>query len=239
MTNQRIFPAAQPLAELISEGQAKRQAYIQENPAFADIYRDPAITYTRLYETARKRLEQPDMLPLAEAARRMKLAPEAALRKANRGQLVLIDIEGVQAVPDWVLDRRGRIKPFQAAIAREFAASGKEFIKFMSYLKFMGEQSLQFQTELPRASLKDVFRAVGITQGSCQVMVETPMFEAADRAPKNAVIMAAFINQMGAELTRIGGMGNPNEGGFSEEFLDRYVPKNIPGRDRWKCEFLI
>jgi hypothetical protein len=86
--------------------------------------------------------------------------------------------------------------------------------------------------------MKDVFRAVGIKQGSCQVRVRTPMFEAADRALKNPVIMAEFINQLGAALTRIGGMGNPNEGGLSDEFLAQYVPTDIPHRDRWKREIL-
>ena len=167
----------------------------------------------------------------------MKLSPQALIRKADRGQLVLLEIEGVQAMPDWVLDRQGRVKPFQLAIAREFAASGQqEFFKFISYLKFMDEQALEFETDLPKSTMKDIFRAVGITQGNCRVLVRTPMFEAADRACKDRVIMSEFINKMGAALTRIGGMGNPNEGGLSEDFLTLYVPADIPGRNRWKID---
>lgn len=237
MAATRIFPISQPLAQLISEREALNVQRRQKNPEHAHLYRDASLIYTQIYERALTALSSHGMLPVAQAATRMNLTSEALLRKADRGQLVLFEIEGMQIVPDWVLDRQGRVKPFQLAIAREFAASGQqEFFKFMSYLKFMGEQTLEFQTALPKASLKEVFRAVGIKQGSCRVLVRTPMFEAADRAAKNRVLMAEFINQLGAALTRIAGMGGPNEGGISAEFLARYVPLDLPGRDRWKID---
>ncbi|MFN3826577.1 MAG: hypothetical protein ACK4NR_03015 [Micavibrio sp.] len=230
----RIFPAAEPWAEKEAAVVARKQAALDTGDLLAHRYAGVEV-YRRYYDEALARLDQLDMLSLEQAAARMKTTPDALCRKADRGQSLLIEIEGRQAVPDWTLDARGRVKPFHLAIAREFAEGGQHgFFKFMSYLAFMGEQTLEFRAELPKKSLKDVFRAVGIKQGSCQVLVRTPMFEAADRALKNSVIMGEFINKMGAAVTRIGGMGNPNEGGLSEAFLNRYVPANIPQRDRWQ-----
>lgn len=237
MADKRIFPAPQPFTELEAGVKTRLDEAVRTGNPMARHYAGPEV-YRRFYDGALSRLEQPDMLPLDQAAERMNLTPETLLRKADRGQVILIEIEGVQVVPDWALDSRGRVKPFHAAIAREFARDGHthSYFKFMSYLEFMGEKTLEFITDLPKRSMKDVFRAVGITQGSCQVRVRTPMSEAADRALKSPVIMAAFINQLGEALTRIGGMGDPNEGGLSEEFLARYVPADLPHRDRWKRE---
>lgn len=229
----RIFSIVEPWTEREAAVIAKKKAALDNGDAWAA--RSAGVeVYRRYYDEALARLDHLDMLPLGKAADRMKTTPEALIRKADRGQLVLIEIEGRQVVPDWTLDARGRISPFHLAIAREFAEGGQhDFFKFMGYLSFMGDKTLEFKTELPRKSMRDVFRAVGIRQGSCQVLVSTPMFEAADRALKNSVIMAEFINQMGAAVTRIGGMGGPNEGGLSDSFLNRYVPANIPQRDRW------
>ncbi|MBI2233905.1 MAG: hypothetical protein HYU57_02715 [Micavibrio aeruginosavorus] len=239
MNNQRIFTAAQPFADVVAKVNARREAALRDNDPAAALYAGVDV-YRREYDTALSRLDQADMLLLDRAAARMGIFPKALLEKADQGRAVLIEIEGRQAVPDWTLDARGRVKPFHLDIAREFAESGQQhYFKFMSYLQFMGEKTLEFRTELPKRSLKDVFRAVGITQGSCAVLVRTPMFEAADRALKNRVIMDAFLNNMGAALTRIGGMGNPNEGGVSEGFLARHVPADLPNRERWKREFQI
>ena len=238
MTSTRIFAIAEPWVACEANAVARKQKAKDDKLAWADRMAGPEV-YRSYYDKALKRLEQLDMLPLHQASARMNATPEALLRKADRGQLVLIELEGVQVVPDWILDSRGRVKPFHLAIAKEFSESGQQqYFKFMSYLKFMSEESLEFRTDLPRKSMKDVFRAVGIKQGACHVHVRTPMFEAADRALKNRVILAEFINRMGAALTRIGGMGNPNEGGLSEEFRARYIPVDLPGRDNWKREFL-
>lgn len=238
MMNKRIFPAVTPFANLEADIKARIEKATQQNDPLARHYAGPE-TYRRFYDSAIQRLSQPDMLPPEKAAARMGLTEEELLRRADQGKLVLIEIEGMKAVPDWVLDSRGRVKPFHLAIAHEFAESGKnDYFKFMSYLKFMGNETLEFSTDLPKNSLKDVFRAVGIRQGSCRVLVRTPMFEAADRALKNRVIMSEFVNHLGASLTRIGGMGNPNDGGLSEEFIARYVPHDLPHRDQWKREFL-
>lgn len=236
MNNQRIFPAVKPFADVAADVNAKREAALRNNgPRYAGVE-----VYRRFYDTALGRLDRADMLPPEQAAARMGISPEALIEKADRGRVVLIEIEGKQAVPDWTLDARGRAKTFHLDIAREFAESGQQqYFKFMSYLQFMSEKPLEFRTDLPKRSLKDVFRAVGITQGSCSVLVRTPMFEAADRALKNRVIMDAFLDHMGAALTRIGGMGNPNEGGVSEGFLARHVPADLPNRERWKREFQL
>jgi len=227
-----------PFANLEANVNARIEEATRKNDPLAKHYAGPE-TFRRYYDSAIQRLTRPDMLPPEKAAARMGLTEAELLLKADQGKLVLIEIEGMKAVPDWVLDSRGRVKLFHLAIAQEFAESGKNnYFKFMSYLKFMGEETLEFSTDLPKKSLKDVFRAVGITQGSCRVLVRTPMFEAADRALKNRVIMNEFANHLGASLTRIGGMGNPNEGGLSEEFIARYIPRDLPHRDRWKREFL-
>lgn len=238
MNNQRIFPAAKPFVDVAADVNAKREAALRDNDPLATLYAGVEY-YRRDYDTALRRLDQADMLPLEKAAARMGISSEALIEKADRGRVVLIEIEGEKVVPDWTLDARGRAKAFHLDIAREFSESGQQYFKFMSYLQFMGEETLEFRADLPKRSLKDVFRAVGITQGSCSVLVRTPMFEAADRALKNRVIMAAFLDHMGAALTRIGGMGNPNEGGVSEGFLARHVHADLPNRERWKRELKL
>lgn len=233
----RIFPATEPWAVREAAVIEQYQRAKVEDPLFADRYPQPE-TYRCHYDDALKRLDQLDMLPLDQAAARMNITPAALLRKADRGQTVLIEIEGVQVVPDWIAKRRGKALEFHLDVAREFSKNGqREHFKFMNYLNFMGGlEQLEFKAPLPQKSVKDVFRAVGITQGTCQVLVCTPMFEAADRSLKNRAIMIEFVNRMAAALTVVGGMGDPKVGGVSDQFLDRYVPLDMPGRDRWKIE---
>ena len=235
MKTQRIFSVPFTWAQCLEAHQAERAARQRPHD------RDASDIYRRLYDEALRRLDQLDMLPLDKAAAKMGITPGALIRKADRGGIVLIELEDKQVVPDWVLDTRGRIKQFHLAIAREFIHSGKtDFFKFMGYLKFMGKDTLEFRVnDLPKRSIKDVFRAAGITQGSCHVHVRTPMFEAADRARRNPVVMTAFVDALGSALTRIGGMGNPNEGGLSPEFIRDYIPQDIPHRKRWERELDI
>lgn len=231
MTN-RIFKAVEPFAEVEARvladlaGLDERRARHHAKP---EIYR-------RLYDEALKRLQQGDMLPLDKAAERMRLTPAAILRKADRGQVVLIDMEGVQCVPEWTLDKAGRIKTFHLAVAREFAESGQnEFFKNMSYVNFMGK-SMEMGGSVPQRRLPEIFRAAGVKQGQARIILTVPMTEIVNRAPENKKIMAGLVAELGSALTRIGGMGNPNEGGLSDEFLARYVPADMPNRDRWKRE---
>lgn len=234
----RIFPPAQPWVELEAEVIARKQKAKDDKIEWADRMAGPEL-YLKYYDEARARLDQLDMWSVEKAAAHLKITPEALIRKADRGQMVLIEIEGVKAVPDWVAKRRGKALQFHLDIAREFGESGdkNQYFRFMSYLRFMGGlEALEFKTELPQKSVKDVFKAVGITQGSCQVLVRVPMFEAADRGAKSPLIMKEFINKMGAALTRVGGMGNPNEGGLSDAFIERYIPAGAPERNHWKRE---
>lgn len=231
-----IFTAVESFQDLEARIKAREEEAALRQDPLAGHYAKTGM-YRKIYDLALQRLGQLDMLSLAQASARAGLSPEALRRKAERGQVVMIDMEGVKALPDWQFDGRGRIKPFHLAIAREFSqCESHDYFKFMTYLDFMGHQTLEFTADLPRSSLQDVFRAVGVTQGSCRVLVRTPMFEAADRARRNPALMAAFIDRMGAAITRIGGMGNPNEGGFSDDFLHKYVPASIPHRDRWRRE---
>ncbi|MCM2344956.1 MAG: hypothetical protein NDJ24_10400 [Alphaproteobacteria bacterium] len=232
-----IFAVAEPFSAVETQVLARYDALVKEGNPMAERYAKVP-RYREFYDQALLRLQQLDMLSLEQAALRTHLTPDSLLRKINRGQAVMIEVEGVRSLPDWQFDSRGRVKPLHLAIAREFARDGHthSYFKFMAYLEFMGDKTLEFTTDLPKRSMKDVFRAVGITQGICQVKVRTPMFEAVDRALKSRVILAELINQMGAALTRIGGMGGPNEGGLSDEFLDKYVPTDIPQRDRWRRE---
>lgn len=232
---QRIFPASVPLTQCLEGYQAYRAEQQCLYPKRRD--RDHSDIYRGYYEQALNRLDQLDMLPLETAAARMNLTPAALRHKADRGGIVLIELEDRQVVPDWALDTRGRIKPFHNAIAREFAQGDgqQSFFKFMPYLKFMGEDMLEFRvSDLPKRSVKDIFRAAGIRQGFCHVHVRTPMFEAADRARRSPHIMAAFADALGSALTRIGGMGNPNERGLSPEFIRDYIPHDAPHRCRWQ-----
>lgn len=232
-----IFDAAEPFSNLeVRIGKRLEDAVRRQDPLASRYAKID--TYRHYYDRAMERLRQADMLPLEQAALRINLSPDALRRKAQRGRVVMIEVEGLEVFPDWQFDGRGQIKPFHLAIAREFSTCpSHDYFKFMTYLGFMGDQALEFTADLPRRSLKDVFRSVGVTQGSCRVLVRTPMFEAADRAHRNPVLMAEFVNKMGMAITRIGGMGNPNEGGFSDLFLDRYVPVSIPHRDRWRREY--
>lgn len=231
MTN-RIFKAVEPFAALEARVLADLAALDERT---ARLRAKPEV-YRSLYDDALKNLQQHDMLSLDKAAERMRLTPAALLRKADRGQAVLIEIEGQRFVPDWTLDRAGRVKSFHLAIAREFAESGQnEFFKFMSYMKFMSK-NMEMGGPVQARRLPEIFRAAGVKCGQARVILSIPMAEIMDRAPKNNKIMAGLIAELGSALTRIGGMGNPNEGGISEAFLARYVPADIPDRDRWKRE---
>lgn len=238
MAKHRIFPVPVTLAQYLDAYQAERAQRQNQYPDRPNLYRDHSDIYRDYYANALRRLDQLDMLPLDKAAGKMGVTPAALLRKAERGGIVLIELEGKQVVPDWMIDSRGRVKPFHNAIAREFQSGGQHgFFKFMPYLKFMGEDMLEFRVDnLPRCSIKDVFRAAGIRQGFCHVHVRTPMFEAADRARRNPGVMAPFADALGAAVTRIGGMGNPNEGGLSPEFVHDYLPLDMPNRRRWERE---
>lgn len=236
--NQRIFGVPATLAQCLAAHQHDRAEQQRLHPDYPIFYLDRSDSYRDFYSEARQRLDRPDMLPLDKTAAKMNITPDALIRKADRGGIVLIELEDKQVVPDWALDSRGRVKQFHNAIARECAHGGQHsFFKFMSYLKFMSEDMLALSvSDLPQRSIKDIFRAAGITQGICHVHVQTPMFEAADRARRNPHIMAAFIEALGVTVTRIGGMGNPNTGGLSPEFIRDYVPHSIPGRNRWERE---
>ncbi len=238
MKNQRIFSVPRTLAQCLVAHEMVRAEQKRLHPQHPSFFRDNSDIYRRYYAEALQRLDQLDMMPLDKAAAKMGITPEALIRKADRGGIVLIELDDKQVVPDWVLDARGRVKQFHLAIAREFPHSGKtDFFKFMGYLKFMGQGMLEFSVNnLSERSVKDVFRTAGIKQGSCHVHVRTPMFEAADRAHGNPVIMASFVDALGSSLTRIGGLGNPNEGGLSPEFIRDYIPANIPNRTRWERE---
>lgn len=236
-----VFPAVAPLAALLRARQVDYDEALRAHPEHARFYANPQSVYPRYYNEALMRLTQPDMLPLEQAAAKMGLTLAALRRKAARGAVVLIDIEGQQVVPEWTLDARGRVSRFQLAIAREFEQGGQHgYFKFMGYLKFMSEETLSLPVDdIPARTIKDIFRVAGVRQGTLQVQVHMPLYEAANRARKNAAVMEVFINKLGAALTRIGGMGNPNEGGLSPEFLREFVPENIPGRDRWAREFTL
>lgn len=236
----RVFAAVQPWAECEAAIIARKQKALATGDVMAKHYAGPEV-YRSYYDRAIERLEKHDLLTLEAAADLMGLAPEAYVRKADRGQAVLIEIEGRSFVPRFTLDTRyknARIMPFHLAVAKEFSESADhERFKFVSYLKFM-DRKLDISTPLPARRLPEIFKAAGVSKGSASVTLHVPMVEIVDRARKNPHIMAEFINQLGAALTRIGGMGNPNEGGLSDEFLARYVPVDIPDRDRWKREFL-
>lgn len=236
----RIFPAVKPWAELEAEVIAKKEAALAKGDPMAKHYAGPEV-YRRYYDHAIERLNKIDVLSLDAAADLMGLTPDAYIRKADRGQAVLIEMEGKSYVPRFTLNtcyKNARIKPFHVAVAKEFSESADhERFKFISYLKFMA-QALEIGAEVPPRRLPEIFKAAGVSKGKARVIISVPMSEIIDRAQKNPSIMAEFINQMGSALTRIGGMGNPNEGGISDEFLARYVSADIPGRDRWTREFM-
>ena len=233
---ERIFPAVELLADVLRVKQAAYDALLRAEPGRAEYYASPQSIYPRYYTEALARLSRPDILPLTQVAEKMGLTSKALLRKAERGAVVLIDIEGQQYVPAWTLAARGRAKKLHTAIAREFAQSGKStYFKFMDYLKFMSEESLALRVEeLPARSVKDIFRAAGVKQGVCQVQLQVPMYEAVERACGNPPLMAVLAERLAAAVTRTVGMGGPDEGGLSPEFLQEFVPENIPKRTRWE-----
>ncbi len=238
MANKRIFEPVKPLVVLEAEIAARQQEALAKGDPMARFYAGPEI-YQRLYGDALERLQKIDVLPLEWAADLMGLTPEAYIRKADRGQAVLIEIEGRSYVPRCTLDTRyknARIKPFHLAVAKEFSESADhERFKFISYLKFMTRE-VEMGAPLPARRLPELFKAAGVSRGGARVILSIPMTEIVDRAVKNPRIMAGLVEHMGAALTRIGGMGNPNEGGLSDDFLARYVPADMPHRNRWKRE---
>ena len=234
MTPKRIFPAAPSLAECEAAASAHRDDGQKKGLPYAgpEVYRD-------YYDRALKRLDQIDILPLESAAELMALTPDAYVRKADRGQAILIEIEGQSFVPRFTLDTRyknARIKPFHLAIAQEFAEGHVPgFFKFMSYLQFMNEK-MEISAALPERRLPEIFKVAGVSKGDARVILNVPMTEIADRAVKNPQLMASFINKLGPAVSEHGGHNSPSPYGLSDEFLSRYVPADMPHRDRWKRE---
>lgn len=230
-----VFPAAMPLADLLREKQVDYDEICRAEPHLAKHYISPQAYYPRLYKEAQDRLACDDILTLQEAAGKMRIRPEALQRKAARGAVVLIDIEGAQFVPAWSLDSRGRPKKLALAIAREFEEGAQHgFFKFMDYIKFMSSETLKLSVkEISPRSMREAFRAAGVKQGQVHMEVHVPMHEVADRALANRPLLMGLVNKLGAAVTRVAGMGGPNEGGLSPEFLQEFVPLDMPDRLSW------
>ncbi len=237
--NQRIFPVIKPLAEVQAEAVAYKQQGIATGDPVAAAYVGPEY-FAALYSDALKALKgNADIISLAEAAELMALTPAAYIRKADRGQAVLLEIEGHAFVPRWTFHTHAqgaRVKPFHMAVAKEFATNNanRSSFDFSPYLKFMA-QKIEMGGPAPQQQLAEIYRAAGVFRGDARIILSVPMAEVMDRALKNPRFMAQFIHQLGQALS-YSEPSTPRMGGISEAFLEKYVSHDIPARTRWKLE---
>lgn len=140
-----IFKPVAPLATVLKQVEAKRQ---DKNDKLAKLYAGED-TYTRLYAEGMKRLKQPDLLSLDDAAARLNMTPAAYITQAEAGQVLLIQIEGLQVVPACMFDKNGKVDPLKVDIAREFVLEGHDYFKFLDYLKFMHGEKANIAATVP------------------------------------------------------------------------------------------
>lgn len=217
----RIFKPAEPIDDLVARSEKRLQAMSARERsvmAGADVYR-------RIYTEAETFMAGQETLSVADAARKQGVSRTAFVGMADRGEAVLIELEGKQYVPACTFGADGKIDPLKVDIAREFELEGQHvFFKYTAFMKFMNEQRTEIaDLLLDDKKLTTLFNKAGVADFKCEISVQATMNQLADRRTENPQMYDRLIAALDSALTH--GGWDPT-GGLSRTFRDKY---NIPG----------
>jgi len=215
----QIFGPVEPLVEKIARVQKQRNDSTEPLAEFLA----GADTYEMLYNEAIQRLNSPDMLSVEAASGRLGISIADYLKEAQAGRALLIEIEGLQVVPECIFGKDGNIDQLKLDIAREFSIAGRSYFKFLDFISFMTDETADVAAALPQKSLNEIFRQAGIEEFKCSLSVEATMNQLADGRGTKPAFFALLIRKLDAALTS---GGHDPSGGISRPFRDKY---SIPG----------
>ncbi len=212
-----IFPAVTPLQEVIAEAAARQNN--SSDPMAPAEAKAKAEVYKGLYDDALQRLSGPDMLTIDQAAALLSITVAEYQKKAEQGEVLLIQMEGKKVVPAWIFDKQGRIDELKLDIAREFALEGTDYFKFLDYFRFMTVEKADIVPFLPPQTLRDIYESAGLTGVKCKLGVKGTMNWLADRRDQNEAFFDLLIRHLDAALIH---GGWDAAGGLSRPFRDKY-----------------
>jgi len=211
-TSSRIFKAARPVEDLIANLPTYTgvKARVMAGP---DVYR-------QLYADAEAFLQKMPTLSPEEAAQKQGVSKEAFLQMVDRGEALLIELEGRQYVPACSFGADGKIDPLKVDIAREFALEGRQYFKFMDYMEFMHTQKADIaDLALSAQQMSAIFNQAGLAGYRCSITVDATMNQLADYRHKMPQAFERLTEHLDRALTN--GGWDPS-GGLSRPFRDKY-----------------
>lgn len=210
----RIFKPVRPVEDLIA-GLPKYKGVEARVMAGPEVYR-------RLYAEAEAFLQNQPTFSLDEAAQKQGVSKDEYIKMADRGEALLIEIEGKQYVPACSFGKDGKIDPLKIDIAREFVLEGRSYFKFMDYMTFMNTQKMDIaDLVLSPQQLSGLFNQAGLAGYRCTISVEATMNQLADHRHTLPQAFDRLSRALDRALTH-GGMGDA-DGGLSRPFRDKYA----------------
>lgn len=198
----RIFKPAEPIDDLVARTEKRLQAMSARERsvmAGADVYR-------RIYAEAETFMAGQETLSLAAAARKQGVSKSEFTAMADRGEAVLIELEGKQYVPACTFGADGKVDAFKVDIAREFALEGQHvFFKYVAFMKFMNENRIEIaDLLLDDKKLTTLFNKAGVADFKCQISVQATMNQLSDRRGDNPQMYDRLIGALDSALTHGG-----------------------------------
>ncbi|MFN7114614.1 MAG: hypothetical protein ACK4PK_09700 [Alphaproteobacteria bacterium] len=176
--------------------------------------------YRRIYAEAETFLQNSPMRSVDEAAQKQGVTKEEYMQMVDRGEALLIEIEGKQYVPACSFGADGKIDPLKIDIAREFALEGRQYFKFMDYMEFMHKHKADIaDLALSTQQMSALFNQAGLAGYRCSLTVEATMNQLADHRHKMPQAFERLIDHLDRALTS--GGWDPS-GGLSRPFRDKY-----------------
>lgn len=207
----RIFKPERPLDDLIASLPPKDIA--ARHMAGPDVYR-------RIYADAEAFLQKTPTLSLDEAAQKQGVSKDAYLQMVDRGEALLIELEGKQYVPACSFGVDGTIDPLKIDIAREFALEGQQYFKFIDFMTFMNTQKADIaDLALSTQQMSALFNQAGLAGYRCSITVEATMNQLADHRHRLPQAFERLTEHLDRAL-EYGGW-DPT-GGLSRPFRDKY-----------------
>lgn len=211
----RIFKPVPSLEKKIESLQAIKETWIDTKPE----------TYHRIYAAAEAFLQASDMLTPEAAARRQGVSKAEFIAMADRGEALLIELEGKQYVPACSFGADGKIDPLKVDIAREFVLEGMSYFKFMDYIRFMTQETADVTDILLNGrQLQQIFNRAGLGDFHCGLTALASMNQLADGRHAHPAMYDLLVKRLNDAVTH--GGWDPS-GGLSRPFRDKY---GIPGQ---------
>jgi hypothetical protein len=215
----RIFQPAQSLMAASRKGMARNA---DKNNPFAGLHATAGF-FKPIYSKAQKRLLEPDLLPIDEAAEKTGVAPETYREMADNGEAVLIVLEGYEVVPACMFDRNGRQDALMLDLAREFANAehGHSHFRFIDFVDFMA-QTVEIPVPVSAKNLTAIFAKTGLSgyPHAASASATLTMRQLADEREAHPGFLEKLAKCAHNFLTRTGQDGS--SGGLSRPFLDKY-----------------